>query len=314
MTDAPMTGPAAARDASEPWVRLSVAHALDAPLAVIFRRGPRYRHQMIVWNTDTDTFDAGQWMTGDVYLHSVSPDGRFVLYGARQISDRARAKWAAQLANARSADHEAEHDYEPLVATQRARRPKRSKRKVPRYLRQSARPARPGLVDPSIGAWTAISRPPNFTALAIWLVAGPYQGGGYFAGETELVLNYPRELMAPKLNAPRWPHRFKMSAIEDVAGGRPKYWSAYLASARRPETWGDTVRALRRKLPKHGYVDWVDLFDDTRLTFAANGCIWRVARDVADQTDDLLGRADLIADFRGNTFEPVTPRADALSW
>ncbi|MEO1265146.1 MAG: hypothetical protein AAFV26_05545 [Pseudomonadota bacterium] len=313
MPDEPQNEPAE-RAGSEPWVRLSVAHALDAPRAVIFRRGPHYHHQMIVWHTDTDTFEAGQWMTGKVWLHSVSPDGRYVLYGARQVSERARAKWTAQLPTARVADIDGGDRYEPMAASRPAPRRKRPKRKVPKYLQPSRQPKPPGGVDPSIGAWTAISRPPNFTALAIWPVSGPYQGGGYFSGERDIVLNYPSAQLAPKLHAPRWPHRLRLRAFEDVAGGRPTFWSEYLASVRRPETWGETVADVRGKLPKHGYVDWVDTSDSDRLTFAANGCVWRIPRQAAAQSIDVLGAATLIADFRGHTFEPIRPSADALEW
>lgn len=43
----------------------------------------------------------------------------------------------------------------------------------------------------SMEYWTAVSRPPYLTALALWPISGAYTGGGIFRSEKELVLYHP---------------------------------------------------------------------------------------------------------------------------
>jgi hypothetical protein len=44
--------------------------------------------------------------------------------------------------------------------------------------------------------WTAVSRPPYFTALALWPKGDAWGGGGLFSKENELLLNHPPEEIA----------------------------------------------------------------------------------------------------------------------
>ena len=44
--------------------------------------------------------------------------------------------------------------------------------------------------------WTAVSRPPYFTALALWPKGDAWGGGGLFSGESHLLLNHPASQMA----------------------------------------------------------------------------------------------------------------------
>ncbi len=62
--------------------RLFVLLARQAPIGVILRRGPKDWVQMIKWHTDTDTFEAGQWLRGTVeeYQGDLSPDGKLFFY------------------------------------------------------------------------------------------------------------------------------------------------------------------------------------------------------------------------------------------
>jgi len=108
--------------------RLSVILARTRPLGVILRRGPSKWVQIILWHTDNDTFDYGQWFKGRIYEHrcDVSPDGSLFIYFASKITGRTLK------------DQEYTH------------------------------------------AWTAISRPPYLTALALWPEGDTYGGGGIF--------------------------------------------------------------------------------------------------------------------------------------
>lgn len=83
--------------------RLSGLLAKEAPRGVILRRGPSKWVQLILWHTDTDTFEEGQWFHGRIYETNsdLSPDGSLLLYLARKdkTPERERSsytwKWTA---------------------------------------------------------------------------------------------------------------------------------------------------------------------------------------------------------------------------
>lgn len=65
-----------------PPARLFVLLARQASIGVILRRGRSDWVQMIKWHTDSDTFEEGQWLRGEVeeYFGDLSPDGRLLYY------------------------------------------------------------------------------------------------------------------------------------------------------------------------------------------------------------------------------------------
>ena len=75
---------------SLPPCRLFVMLAREAPLGVIFRRGPSKWTQIIRWNTDTNSFEYGSWMRGKIYPErsDISPDGNKLLYFATKYTNR----------------------------------------------------------------------------------------------------------------------------------------------------------------------------------------------------------------------------------
>src|SRR5258708_36865094 len=107
------------------YCRLSIILAREAHKAVIFRKGPTRWVELIVWNTDTDTFEEGQWFHGRVYdrRSDLSPNGSKLIYLAAKYQ-----------------------------------------RHNPEYS----------------SVWTAISKPPYLTALALWPNGGTNGGGGDF--------------------------------------------------------------------------------------------------------------------------------------
>jgi len=122
---------------THPPARLFVLLAREAPVGVILRRGPSQWVQLIRWQTDTDTFEPGQWFRGRIYEHKcdLSPDGRLLVYFAKKSGNSFR--------------------------------------------------------HPDYGdAWTAISRPPYFTALALWPVWRTWYGGGLFRSNHTVWLNH----------------------------------------------------------------------------------------------------------------------------
>ena len=125
--------------------RLYVILAREAPVAVIFRRGPSKRVQVIRWDTATDTFTPGQWFHGRIYEKrgDLSPDGEYLIYFAQKYN--IRTLW------------DEEYTY----------------------------------------SWTAISRLPYLTALALWPKGDAWDGGGLFLTRNQVWLNHPPERMEP---------------------------------------------------------------------------------------------------------------------
>ena len=133
---------------STPQAKLHFILAREAHAAVIFRRGPGKLVQIVKWNTDTDTFEPGQWFKGRIFedRSDISPAGTKLLYFAEKIT--------------------------PVTL------------KDPNYTTH----------------WTAVSKLPYLTALALWpngdrtckstyVQAKDMEGGGVFVSDTELMLN-----------------------------------------------------------------------------------------------------------------------------
>lgn len=138
--------------------RLYVLLARDSSDAVIIRRGPSKRVQLVSWQRDEDKFAPGQWFKGRIYERrcDLSPSGKFLLYFA--------------------ASHK-----------------------------------------PPLYAWTAVSRPPFLSALALWPKGDCWGGGGLFVREREIHLNHPAHQMdlAEKNSLPK---HFKIARTNEQAG------------------------------------------------------------------------------------------------
>ncbi|MBB3952927.1 hypothetical protein [Aureimonas jatrophae] len=117
---------------TEHATRLYAIIARDAPVAVVFRRGPSDHVQMLRWDLSSDTVVPGQWFAGRIYERrcDLSPSGKLLVYLAFKQPSQ-------------------------------------------------------------FGAWSAVSRPPYFTALALWpKTSGTWGGGGLFETETRIRLNH----------------------------------------------------------------------------------------------------------------------------
>lgn len=81
--------------------RLHILFARDAPVGVILRRGPSRKVRLLLWHTNTDVIEPGQWLKGRIYEKrvSLSPDGKLFAYFAYGHSKRAHsfedAAWVA---------------------------------------------------------------------------------------------------------------------------------------------------------------------------------------------------------------------------
>ncbi len=65
-------------------VNLYCLIARESPTAVVIRRGPTNRAQLLSWDLTNDLFDKGQWFKGRIYEHhcDLSPSGRYLVYWA----------------------------------------------------------------------------------------------------------------------------------------------------------------------------------------------------------------------------------------
>jgi len=64
--------------------RLDVLLASEAPVGVVFRRGPTKMVRVIIWDRAKDRFKPGPWFKGRIYVDrsDLSPDGRHMIYFA----------------------------------------------------------------------------------------------------------------------------------------------------------------------------------------------------------------------------------------
>jgi hypothetical protein len=272
---------------------LQALFAANGRSAVVLRRGPASCFCLIHWDLATDTFRCGQWMRGVVRLHDLSANGRWLLYWAGQYHRPAPPRLLDRLGSMRERDRQ----------VQRVRRG----HKVPRYLRPGIGPLlqRPQPTR-SITTWTAISRPPYFTALALWPSLGTWTGGGGFGDDGTLVLREYGDTL-PLLNAAK-PPPFPVRTI-----GKDE---AISHSSRQPGLSGTSFASdLAASLAQHGArsLHWIDEDPGTGLTFACDRRVYR-----ADRTARLLVQpfqvARLIGDFADLAFTPVPPPDESLVW
>ena len=277
--------------------RTNVLFASHAPRAVILRRGPRSHHRLIVWNTDDHTFEAGQWMKGNVRLCDLSPSGMMLLYFAEQFHPRAMSKISLG-------------PYDPLRQTF-AKYPKplvRPGRKVPRYMRRPSEGPYGGVPRAVMGSWTAISTPPYFSALAIWPSIGRWTGGGAFASEREILINEAACGITPIQNVPI-PRTLRITSGGRTRGSR---MSAYQPTAAESERHVSIAETLQ--LSGLLWVDWISLRREPDLLFAGDGRIFRLADYARVPEDRYLASATPLVDLRDMTFEQVRPPPSAMRW
>lgn len=295
--------------------RLEILFAREAAKAVILRRGPRTHFHLIAWDLAGDRFEHGQWMKGHVRLCDLSPDGDRLLYWAHQY--HASARWRRQ--SVLSVDGPA--GYEPLRQRDRLRSPRKGelKRRTPRYLRGSATGV---ALQPrsNSGVWTALSRPPYFTALALWPSFGHWTGGGYFVSRDHVALGESADGLTPRLLAPP-PANFRTSQAGGEGLARPlgqaelEDWGQAApeeAPAARRAGLAPIVAGLRGSGAR--WIEFVSPRPDGDLLFACDGRVHRLAdwRSVAPERR--LAEARVLLDLNGLSFTLVPPPPEALCW
>ena len=149
-----------------PSARIHVILARKAPVGVIFRRGSSKWIHIMKWNTDSDTFEYGQWFHGQMYPRrsDLSPNGKLLVYFCAKWSKRRIEEAEAMLDKKKAAAPT--HDLRLLL-----------KRK-------------PKVRTEYTYAWTAVSKPPFLTALGLWPKGDCWHGGGLFKSNRVLWLNH----------------------------------------------------------------------------------------------------------------------------
>ena len=309
--------------------------ARDTNVAVIFRRGPSKRTQLLRWNLDTDEIVPGQWIGGKVYTRrcDLSHDGA-LLVGAFT-------------------------NYSQSQARQRSQRG-----------------------DPDFDSWTAVSRPPYFTALAIWEGMGAWNLGGIWQGPRALGVNlhHSQHLEAEDIPAgialthlglpmsedepiysnrletsgwqtvqplelreknPEWRENRKrlmevlesgidtdLSRFDEVAllmeNTIPQYETVTEGVMEKRFTGGRLIRVIgypgerwevrdESDVAKLAFArgmfepQWLDVDDRGRVIYGDAGCLWAWA-------DFPKGTPQMIADLNANRFEPIAPPDWAQEW
>ena len=316
--------------ATQPRVALQTLFAAEAPTAVILRRGPRTHYQLIVWDLESDSFTPGQWMRGRIGLCDLSPDGSKLLYWASQYHRHLHHPGTGAMEPGQGVG------FDPLAVPMKPPK-RRRRRKIPRYLKdpQGPRGRRAALTPRPVGqAWTAISRPPYFSALAIWPSDGAWTGGGVFGSNNKILLNEELDGLNPRAKIPP-PRSFRIRSLREegltLLGSIPAPGSVryrmlrhqilsrrvITPSAFNPfgqEQDGDTKAFGALKAAGATWIEWVDLRHKPDVTFACDGRIFRLRNWRGHPATELLNRATCLADFTASTFTKMPPPESALRW
>jgi hypothetical protein len=268
--------------------RLYAILAREAPYAVVFRRGPSKSVLVLRWNTETDTFEEGQWLKGRIYERrcDLSPDGTLLIYFAANYK-------------------------KPLLS------------------------------------WTAVSRMPYLTALALWPKGDGWGGGGHFEARDRIALNHRDDelALAEGFRVPKWMTVTQFGAHPGWGEDNP-IWAARLERdgwtlisegkiARRdfggkvwiefdpPMIWEKReLQMIVRGIKERGgawYIidhvagdrvieksDWADWLPNGDLAYAKNGALYRMSHP--------HGEPRQIIDLNDRTFEARESPPEARVW
>lgn len=192
------------------------------------------------------------------------------------------------------------------------------------------------------GTWTVLSRPPYFTALALWPKGDPWSGGGFFLSDRTLVLRHiggPYAL-APSLSFPPGLHVIPASEENRarIEVGRPvSPWTphdtpagsairrhptgpALVAFARHRTTFREAEPASLEEAVRHRLLvrsgaafelpvsGWAEFDEKGDLLFSEGGRLYRLKAEAIDEiahSAELTERAICLADFSDLRFRPL---------
>jgi hypothetical protein len=287
--------------------RLYAILAREAPVGVIFRRGPSRQVRLIRWNLEDDSFEPGQWFGGRIYERrcDLSPQGDMLIYFA-------------------------------------------AKHRPPHH------------------SWTAVSRPPWLTALALWPKGDCWAGGGLFKSGQVILLNHwlnqgqladgfalpptleveplgdspgcgeDEPVESARLSRDGWTLACpgKLRAAQDRESLR---WSFSLERVwRKPGASGHVLRMLVRGIGERdgpwyrldhevmdadGQIrvylpetDWAEWDRNGDLLFSRRGGLFRLPAAMVERGGDFGEQAQLLADFSTMTFEEIVAPSSVTHW
>lgn len=200
-------------------------------------------------------------------------------------------------------------------------------------------------------AWTAVSKPPWLTALALWPKGDCWWGGGMFAAKRELLLNHRPSEAQPHPKHP--PRGLKVVPNEEAHGEDDPLYSRRLERdgwlitqkwevdsagmglfyqtktpeiRERPHKHFDFAVAMERRLDGLTYTERFRLIGNRSvqapegaewMDWDSRGRLFALARGrllAAPMTTDGPGDFAVLADFTLDTFEPRQAPPDALEW
>ncbi|MGE0193776.1 MAG: hypothetical protein AB7T63_17260 [Planctomycetota bacterium] len=193
--------------------------------------------------------------------------------------------------------------------------------------------------------WTAISRPPFLSALALWCHDSSYVGGGYFVDHSHVLLagsdgrpehaedrvargcpytfsawRFDKNLWRARMVADGWVPLVADEQAETerlLAAGHPYGGRHSFVEKRRDGVVLRAADPVGNGEPTYrlepGHVDltgaeWADFDRRGRIVFTRDGCLW------ASSCSDGTWTTKKLADFTANTFQPVPPTPEALRW
>jgi len=302
--------------------------ARKAPVGVIFRRGSSKWVHIVKWNTDTDTFDHGQWFHGQMYPRrsDLSPNGKLLVYFCAKWSKRRIEEAEVMLDKARAGD--LTHDLRLVL-----------KRK-------------PKVRTEYTYAWTAVSKAPYLTALALWPKGDCWHGGGLFKSNRVLWLNHKPLVAIPHRD--HLPVALRVENNPSACGEDDPIYSMRLErdgwkkmqdwkygwagighgfKTQQPEIWGkpssknpkakllmnrsisvfkyrEAFSVIRGKEEVEiGRAEWADWDSAGRLVFARSGCLYAANLDAFPEI-----KATELVDLNTLKPEPIASPDWARHW
>lgn len=211
---------------SSPPPRISFLLASEAPIGIVFRRGPTKLVRIYSWDRERDKFKPGSWFKGRIFpkRSALSPDGRYMIYFAMGA-----VAWA---------------------------------------------------IPATGGTWTAISRVPSLTAIALWGQGGEtWGGGGRFTCNTRYWLDANANTFL--LRDTQLLRRDSLRPVPDWSVERQGLGWTSTKGRRDGWTLRQSVRYPKKDrftLEREGAVielpgcEWAD-WDRDRLVWAESGCL-----------------------------------------
>jgi hypothetical protein len=290
--------------------RLYFLVAREAPVAVVFRRGPSKQVELLRWDLDTDAIVAGQWLKGRIYERrcDLSPDGGLLVYFAAKRETKLRTwtaiskpPWLTALSLWPKGDSwgggglfasrnrlHLNHRPEEMELHEEFRLNRNKK------LRVEPLGERPGWgEDDPIhhlrllrDGWRWIDRGTQ------WTMHSLTARHGFTPNPPE---RYEREI---------GPDGGQLLLQMDIEAVHERGGSKYVTRHRQLRG-GEVLRDL-------GRLDWVDAAPDGSLLLAHDGCLKRL--DSADAADWATAEPRLVADLRDHRFTARKAPRDAQHW